>query len=142
MVALYERGLTSGEIAPFVGCTSKSVRRHLLREGIPRKIRYGPKSGHWKGGRAIVNGYVTTTLPPDHPMRCMLHKQGRVFEHRLVVAESLGRPLTSNESVHHVNGDKQDNRIENLQLFSGSHGSAIRAVCGDCGSRHIHFKEL
>jgi hypothetical protein len=46
------------------------------------------------------------------------NSKGAIAEHRLVMSLQLGRPLLSNENVHHINGDRKDNRLENLELWS------------------------
>jgi hypothetical protein len=76
--------------------------------------RRGERRYNWKGGRSIDNGYIRL-LQPEHNRANM---RGYVYEHIVVMENHLGRPLTKNENVHHINGNRGDNRIENLQLWS------------------------
>lgn len=52
----------------------------------------------------------------------MLTVDGRsIFEHRFVMEQHLNRQLLRSETVHHINGNRADNRLENLELWSSSH---------------------
>jgi hypothetical protein len=80
--------------------------------------RTGPRSHFWKNGRIQhQSGYILVRLTPDHPFYCMADSHHLVPEHRLIMAEHIGRPLRDNEIVHHKNGIKNDNRLENLELL-------------------------
>lgn len=68
------------------------------------------------GRTTLPEGYVL--VPGNgHPNS---RKSGRIFEHVLVMSEHLGRPLLPEENVHHVNGIRDDNRLDNLELWSTS----------------------
>lgn len=80
----------------------------------------GDKGSNWKGGRyQKCTGYVYVWLSRDDFYAPMLNRTGKMLEHRLVMARHLGRCLQLWEHVHHKNGIKNDNRIENLELTVG-----------------------
>lgn len=96
----------------------------MARARAAREPKRGCDNPAWKGGRSKDRrGYMIVNLPSLSPEDQLLfpnHKTNYVFEHRLIVARRLKRPLRSGEHVHHVNGIKDDNRDENLELVDAS----------------------
>lgn len=137
-----EEGLSQSAIAQRFGTTQIAVSRQLRTRQIEPHVRwnvaYGERHGSWKGGRTLTQqGYVLVYVPADSPFASMRTNTGYVLEHRLAMAQLLGRPLSRNETVHHLNGDHTDNRPENLQLRHGRHGKGIVFMCADCGSHNV-----
>ena len=86
--------------------------------------RAGSANANWKGGRTYHRkGYVLVQTR-EHPRAT---KNGYTFEHILVVEAVLGRFLVPGETVHHLNGVKDDNRPENLELWIRPQPAGIRA---------------
>ena len=76
--------------------------------------------------RAIRRIAYDVTLAPDDPLVTMTRSGRYVAEHRLVMARHLGRPLAKDEFVHHRNGVKDDNHLDNLELWTRSHPDGQR----------------
>jgi hypothetical protein len=64
----------------------------------------------------LSHGYLVVPVPPE--LRHLTNGAPSIGQHRLVLAQHLGRPLRDDESAHHRNGDRTDNRLENLELWS------------------------
>lgn len=144
VLALYEGGLTQTQIGYKFGSSQIQISRILKAGGISSdKKAKRERHGQWKGGRYVnKDGYVFV-LGEDYPeLSSMKNSIGYISEHRLIVALSLGRPLERSETVHHINGNTSDNRIENLQLRQGQHGSGIVMQCACCGSYDVKKVKL
>jgi HNH endonuclease/NUMOD3 motif-containing protein len=82
----------------------------------------GEKNASWKGGRIKDSRGYWRIWSPTHPFK---DYYGYVFEHRLVMEKHLGRYITREELVHHINEIKTDNRIENLRLMTREEHSKL-----------------
>jgi hypothetical protein len=122
-----------------LGVGQAVVSRILRAHGMETNpMAVGKNHGRWKGGRYVSPyGYVLIKTPDDHPFAVMRGANGYTMEHRLVLAETLGRPLLPTEQVHHRDGNKQNNAPENLSLRQRQHGAGQHWRCADCGGRNI-----
>lgn len=138
-------GVSQKALGEKYGFSQTVISRYLAKQGIHKanKTAVGSRHGNWKGGRIIDgNGYAFIRLYEGDPLFHMTNSGGYVAEHRLVMSKSLGRPLTEKETVHHINGIRSDNLLENLQLRSSNHGKGQHHRCLDCGSCNVSAVEI
>lgn len=117
----YKENKSLNKIATEFGVTrtviSRRFEKYRIKKLDPMTAKTvfgsGENHGNWKGGRVVQNGYYMVYCP-EHPKAM----SGYVYEHRLVMERHLGRYLKKDEIVHHKNRNKQDNRLENLEVLT------------------------
>jgi len=101
-----------------------------------RTYQTGIEHPGWKGGRYNLHGYwrLARSLLSETEREWFGRKKD-ILEHRLIMARHLGRALKNFEVVHHLNGNRGDNRIENLQLLISTYHCKARdkIICPKCG---------
>lgn len=129
------------EISKITGMSSSTIHRKLIEYAIEIRNKAEAQTGkratkatkaklsgknHWafKGRVKDKQGYILI-YTANHPYK---NCNNRVYEHRLVMEQYLGRYLIRKEVVHHINGIRDDNRIDNLRLFATAteHGRLCR----------------
>lgn len=109
---------------------------------IRSKACSGANSGNFKGyRRKTKHGYYVRYVP-DHQNAS---KDGLVMEHRLVIEKQLGFILPKCFDVHHINGDKGDNRVENLAIMTHKAHTILHNKQGrgqKKGNEHPLFKPV
>lgn len=116
-------------------CSKKCYAESKIGKQLPLTSpinNHAENNPNWNGGRRYFQGYIL--------IRTGYREYKR--EHRLIMEKVIGRELRGDEVVHHINGIKDDNRIENLEIMSKSehqkhHHPKLFKKCNNCGATNV-----
>ena len=108
----WEDRMSATEIGNKLDEDSRTILKWMNKYRIPRRDN-NVKPENWDKPKLSVDGYMWITLS-GHPIS--VHS-GKVFIHRLMAWHKNGKYLPEGSVVHHINGNKLDNRYENLEIF-------------------------
>ena len=116
----------------------KRQRKGNLQQNIPIRDanKIGANNPKWRGGQIIYPDKRVAIYAPEHPAAT---KMGYVFRYRLVMEKVLGRFLTDEEIVHHINEITNDDRPENLQVMTQSEHAKLHNFGRNKHNARIHF---
>lgn len=141
LLKMCEEGYSLTQMGKAIGAKRDTVKKFLRRHGVTKEFlttKEGEKHYAWKGRLIDKDGYVLIHQKGHPNARKHTHY---IFEHRLVMEDFLGRTLLPGEVVHHKNGVKEDNRIENLQLFENNAAHLAVDLKGRCPHWSAEGKE-
>lgn len=131
LLELYDSGATLSHIAREIGCAVETVAYQVKKSGrqsAKERILASEKTYRKKTSQ----GYITLMTRYFDVNGKRRYRE--LLEHRAVMASHLGRDLLPGETIHHRNGVRTDNRIENLELRVGQHGNGA-THCPHCGEK-------
>lgn len=120
---LYKTPISEAKKCSVIDCSLRHFAKTFCQKHYQRFRKYGDPlftkiaAPGTSVGRITKEGYRELPYIYDHPNA---RADGRILEHILVMSTHIGRALLPGENVHHLNGQRSDNRIENLELWSTS----------------------
>jgi hypothetical protein len=86
------------------------------KDGGVEMTAYGENNAMWKGGRSVTeHGYVLIRVGKEHHLADV---RGYAYEHRIVAEQKLGRALLNGEQVHHRDGNRSNNSLDNIEIVA------------------------
>jgi len=133
ILELAREGKRSVDIAEVIGKTPKAVQKFFRRYDFPNLHNICPRQREeqvgWKGGVKEVKGYLYQRVK-NHPNKSK--HGGYVAVHRLVMEKKLGRYLSREEVVDHIDGDTKNNHPDNLRVFANNAEHLRVTLAGKC----------